>query len=84
MKVARLAIFDTCVNLIRCLPLLQQDDHDPEDVSDKPHEVTHGPEAIRYFCMSRPAASISDEDRWARKKKRRKRSAPVVSSITGY
>lgn len=84
IKVARLAIFDTCVNLIRCLPLLQHDEHDPEDVADKPHEITHAPEAMRYFCMSRPAPSISSEDLFARKKRRRQRTAPVISKITGY
>jgi len=84
IKVARLAIFDPCINLIRCIPLLQHDDHDPEDVADKPHEITHGPEALRYYCMSRPAVSVSEDEIAVRRRKRRKATAPVVSRITGY
>lgn len=52
--VARVQIFDTCANLIRCLPLLMHDQHNPEDAADKPHDVTHGPESVRYGIMSRP------------------------------
>jgi hypothetical protein len=37
----KIAIFDGCCpNLVRCLPLLQHDKHNPEDVSDNPHELT--------------------------------------------
>lgn len=48
---ARLRIFPKCVNLIRCIPLLQYDDRRPTDVAQTPHEITHGPDAIRYFCV---------------------------------
>jgi len=54
IQTARLQIFDICTNLIRCLPLLQHDEHNPEDAADSPHEVTHGPESIRYGVFSRP------------------------------
>lgn len=84
VTVARLAIFDNCVNLIRCLPLLQHDEHDPEDVADKPHEISHGPEAIRYLCMSRPAISVSMDELRERRARRRRGTAPVISRITGY
>ncbi len=57
IRSARLQIFDTCPNLIRCLPLLQHDKHDPEDAADTPHEVTHAPESIRYGVLSRPPLS---------------------------
>lgn len=50
-ETARLKIFPKCVNLIRCLPLLQYDDRRPTDVAQTPHEITHGPDAIRYFCV---------------------------------
>jgi phage terminase large subunit len=49
--------FDTCINLIRTLPMLLHDEHHPEDASSEPHEVTHGPEALRYGIMSRPSPS---------------------------
>lgn len=54
---AKLVIFDHCTNLIKNLPLLQHDDTNPEDASDKPHDVTHAPESLRYGIMSRPMLS---------------------------
>lgn len=50
-KTAMLKIFPKCVNLIRCIPLLQYDDKRPTDAAQAPHEITHGPDAIRYFCV---------------------------------
>jgi phage terminase large subunit len=62
---ASLVIFKNCVNLIRCLPQLQRDEKDPNDVATEPHELTHGPDAIRYFIAGRPKpnAKISDNRR---------------------
>ncbi|OPX93996.1 MAG: Terminase-like family protein [Pelotomaculum sp. PtaB.Bin104] len=57
---ARLQIFDHCINLIRCLPQLLHDEHNPEDAADKPHSITHGPESVRYGIMSRPSKSVDD------------------------
>lgn len=54
---SKLNIFNTCTNLIRCLPLLVHDKHHPEDCSDSPHEITHAPESLRYGLMSRPIAT---------------------------
>lgn len=54
---ARLKIFSTCHNLIRTLPQLQHDDKHPNDVATEPHEITHAPDAIRYFCAERPVAT---------------------------
>lgn len=55
---ATIQIFEYCVNLIRCIPALQHNEHNGEDVADKPHDITHAPESARYFVMSRPAPSI--------------------------
>ena len=61
-KTAKLVIFNNCTQLIKNLPLLQHDENDPEDASDKPHDVTHSPESVRYFVMSRPSAmSLKNE-----------------------
>ena len=38
------------MNLIRTLPALQHDDKNPNDVATEPHELTHIPDALRYFC----------------------------------
>ena len=53
-KVARIAIFHNCLNIIKSIPALVHDEHNPEDAADKPHDVTHAPESIRYGIMSRP------------------------------
>ena len=45
-------IFDTCASLIDCLKCLQHDKTDPNDVSKQPHELTHGPDALRYFAQT--------------------------------
>lgn len=61
-KTAKLVIFNTCTQLIKNLPLLQHDENNPEDAADKPHEVTHSPESVRYFVMSRPSAASLKTD----------------------
>lgn len=47
-----LIIFSTCDNLIECMKCLMHDDNDPNDVSKRPHEITHGPDALRYFAQT--------------------------------
>lgn len=47
----RLKIFRTCVNLIRTLPQLLVDEKNPDDCSKEPHELTHAPDALRYFAI---------------------------------
>lgn len=51
-KHPKLRIFANCTNLIRCLPLLVFDEKNPNDVATEPHEITHAPDALRYFCSS--------------------------------
>lgn len=62
----KLQIFDTCLNLIRTLPGLQHDEKNPNDTATEPHELTHGPDAIRYFCDGCPLPAelprVRDED----------------------
>lgn len=47
-----LYVFETCKDLIRTLPALQHDPDRPEDVDTDAED--HGPDAVRYACMSRP------------------------------
>ena len=55
IKTANLVIFKNCVNLIRTLPQLQCDPKDPNDVDGTSnHELTHGPDALRYWIAGRP------------------------------
>ena len=47
----RLKIFRSCSVLIRCLPQLMHDKDRPGDVSVTPHDITHAPDALRYFAV---------------------------------
>ena len=49
---ARLKIFSNCRELIKCLPALQIDQKRPTDCATEPHEITHMPDALRYFAAS--------------------------------
>lgn len=60
-----LQIFENCLNLIRCLPGVQYDAKNPNDVAKEPHELTHAPDAIRYFVAGRPISAdkpINDDE----------------------
>lgn len=61
-KIAGLRIFNTCRNLIRTLPMLQPDKRNPNDVARNPHELTHAPDALRYFVAGRPSPAQLIED----------------------
>ncbi|MBQ5782681.1 MAG: terminase family protein [Oscillospiraceae bacterium] len=58
---ANLVIFENCTNLIRTLPALTFDGANPNDVATHPHEITHAPDAIRYFVAGRPAPTAKPE-----------------------
>ena len=59
---AKLRIFNTCKNLIRCIPALQYDEKIVNDAAKQPHEITHSNDAIRYFCVYWTyAATIPEE-----------------------
>lgn len=64
--IAPLRIFSNCLNLIRTLPSVAMDGKNPNDVAREPHELTHAPDAIRYFVAGRPtpavAIALQDED----------------------
>lgn len=44
--------FESCKDAIRTLPLLQFDEHDPEDLDTDQED--HFADSFRYFCMERP------------------------------
>lgn len=48
---SRLMIFDNCIELIECLTSLQRDKWHPTDCMTEPHEITHLPDALRYFAL---------------------------------
>ncbi len=57
-------IFSNCINLVRCLPQLQHDEKDPNDVATEPHEITHITDALRYFCVNHiaPTKTIKKDE----------------------
>ena len=57
-------VFDTCGELIECIKCLQHDTTNVNDVAKKPHEITHGPDALRYFAQTRviSAERIREEE----------------------
>lgn len=59
----KLQIFNTCRNLIRTLPAVRHDDKNPNDVANTPHELTHAPDALRYFCDGLPLPADPPPDK---------------------
>jgi phage terminase large subunit len=58
-----------CKNLLRTLPLLMYDTSRQGDAATEPHEITHAPDALRYFASFRvPAASYSAKKSFMRGK----------------
>jgi phage terminase large subunit len=60
---SRLKIFNTCQNLIEYIPALQRDNKKPTDCMTEPHEITHLPDALRYFCLQRTQPSKAEDTR---------------------
>jgi hypothetical protein len=38
-------------NLYNCLKKIQKDDKQPNVYAKKPHDLTHDPDSLRYFCV---------------------------------
>jgi len=55
---ASVQITSNCENLIRCLSQVKKDEREPNDVAKQPHELTHAPDAFRYFFSGRPSPNI--------------------------
>ena len=58
-----------CPGIIRDLPALQHDEKKVNDCAVTPHDITHGPDALRYFALYRalearvePQKEAQDED----------------------
>ena len=58
-----LMVSSECRGLINDLPALQCDDKNPSDCAKQPHEITHGPDALRYFAQSRTMPGFREEVR---------------------
>jgi phage terminase large subunit len=73
-ELADIRIFSNCINLIRALADLQVDSQNPNDCMKDPHELTHAPDALRYFVSGRPkkAARIASVPKYNFKSERPK------------
>ena len=62
---SKLKFFNTCINIIRTLPIIQHDEKNANDVAKEPHEFTHAPDALRGFCIERTRATriMTDDER---------------------
>ena len=60
---SKLKIFKTCSNLIEYIPALQRDNKKPTDCMTEPHDITHLPDALRYFCLQRTQPSHAEDTR---------------------
>ncbi len=76
-KTAGIKFFRNCKEIIRCIPLLQFDEKNPNDVATQPHEITHAPDAIRYFVAGHPIPASS-------KKKHEKSEYDEVYELLDY
>ena len=54
---AMMRIDRRCKNLLRTLPLLMHDARRQGDAATEPHEITHAPDALRYFASFRVFAA---------------------------
>lgn len=60
-KTSNLKIFSNCIKTIEAIPSMIHDDKHVEDVAE--HQLDHVPDAIRYWCMSRPQNPPKEQDR---------------------
>ncbi|TQR97320.1 phage terminase large subunit [Paenibacillus ottowii] len=58
-KDANLKIFNTCLHAIESIPAMVHDDRHVEDAA--AHPLDHVPDALRYWCMSRPQNDVQEK-----------------------
>ncbi|MGI5849654.1 MAG: phage terminase large subunit [Christensenellales bacterium] len=51
--IPKMKFFSVCTPVLRALPLLQHDGYNVNDVATEPHDITHSPDALRYWCSLR-------------------------------
>lgn len=57
-----LIVFESCKGLIDDLMAIQHDDKNPSDCAKAPHELTHRPDALRYWCQLRTLKPEQQEE----------------------
>lgn len=77
---ARFKIFNNCTELIECLPALQRDAKRPTDCMTEPHDITHLPDALRYFCLQYTYPTKEQDTRTQMEKDLQKYKNKVLNS----
>ena len=54
--------------MIRCISTLTTDEKNVNDCATEPHEITHLPDALRYFCVMHQLSAREPDDRTAKEK----------------
>ena len=49
----KLITFSNCETLIKNIQIVKKSEVDPNDVANKPHELTHILDSLRYYCITR-------------------------------
>lgn len=58
-------MFNTCKGLIDDIMAIQHDEKNPSDCAKQPHDLTHRPDALRYYCATwtmKPKEPQNEED----------------------
>lgn len=58
LTTSAMKFFSTLRDLIKCIKNIQKDNSNPNDCANEPHDITHDPDAIRYYCSMRQSATI--------------------------
>ena len=79
-KTSKLKFFNTCINIIRTLPVIQHDEKNANDVAKEPHEFTHAPDALRGFCIERTRATriMTDDERMYLESQEKRRKEGIL------
>ena len=59
-----LMIFDNCEKVISDIRDIQADEKNPNDCAKDPHEVTHNPDMVRYFVISRMSPAERPQEKY--------------------
>ena len=59
----KLHIFSTCTELIKCIASIQHDEKNPNDCATQPHNITHLPDALRYFAVQHYRPNAPKEEK---------------------
>lgn len=81
---SRLKIFSNCENLIEHLPALQRDPKRPTDCMTEPHEITHLPDALRYFVLQYVSPSAPPKEQKTQIQKYRERALKKSNTRRRY